>query len=102
METIKESLKESNKHLALRNLDKEPILIDEKQKLAGLHDELGKMREEYKNIRGQYGKSIYMKIFFENQIFEFLDDQTGETSPEVIYILLQTTASELERATEVH
>ena len=56
METIKESLKDSIKGLALRNLDKKPILNHEKQKLAQLHDELGRMRNEYKNIRGQYGK----------------------------------------------
>jgi hypothetical protein len=58
METVKESLKESIKRLAMRNLEKEPTLMHEKQKLAQLHDELGTMREEYKNIRGQYGKYI--------------------------------------------
>jgi hypothetical protein len=30
-----------------------------------------------------------------------IDDQSGETNPEVIYVLLQTAASDLERATEV-
>ncbi|CAF0925676.1 unnamed protein product [Adineta steineri] len=82
LETIRESLKENIKSLAMRNLDKEPTLIHEKEKLAELHEKLGKMREEYRSIRGQY------------------DDQTGETSPEVIYILLQTAAADLERATE--
>ncbi|CAF1270489.1 unnamed protein product [Adineta steineri] len=82
LETIRESLKENIKSLAMRNLDKEPTLIHEKEKLAELHEKLGKMREEYRSIRGQY------------------DDQTGETNPEVIYILLQTAAADLERATE--
>ncbi|CAF1082466.1 unnamed protein product [Adineta steineri] len=82
LETIRESLKENIKSLAMRNLDKEPTLIHEKEKLAELHEKLGKMREEYRSIRGQY------------------DDQTGETNPEMIYILLQTAAADLERATE--
>jgi hypothetical protein len=56
METIKESLKERIKLLAIHNLDKEPILQQERQKLAAVHDELGRLREEYKSIRGQYGK----------------------------------------------
>ncbi|CAF0922468.1 unnamed protein product [Rotaria sordida] len=82
MNTIKESLKDTIKRLALSNLDKEPILIHEKQKLAQLHDELRKIREKYDSIRGKY------------------DDQTGETNPDMIYVLLQTAASDLERATE--
>ena len=55
METIKESLKENIKRLALRNLDKEPILINEKEKLRQLYDELNSAREDYKLIRQQYG-----------------------------------------------
>ncbi|CAF4713074.1 unnamed protein product [Rotaria sp. Silwood1] len=83
IETIKESLKENIKRLALCNLEQEPILIHEKQKLAQLHDELRKIKEKYDSIRGDY------------------DDQTGETNPDMIYALLQTAASELERKTEV-
>ncbi len=64
METVKENLKENIKRLALRNLDKEPLLNHEKQKLAELHDEIGKIQTEYKNIRGQYGKKIYLQVFF--------------------------------------
>jgi hypothetical protein len=56
METIKESLKENIKLLATRNLGKEPILIHEKEKLGELHEELGRMRTEFKNLQGQYGK----------------------------------------------
>ncbi|CAF0974912.1 unnamed protein product [Rotaria sp. Silwood1] len=82
IETIKESLKENIKRLALCNLEHEPILIHEKQKLAQLHDELRKIKEKYDSIRGDY------------------DDQTGETNPDMIYALLQTAASELERKTE--
>jgi len=33
--------------------------------------------------------------------FVQLDDQAGETNPEMIYILIQTEASDLERKTEV-
>lgn len=99
METIKESLKENIKRLAMRNLEKEPALIHEKQKLAQLHEELGKVREEYKNIRAQYGK--YTTKLKKYCFFFMIDDQTGETNPEMIWILLQTAASDLERATEV-
>ena len=56
METVKESLKESIKHLALSNLDKRPTLDHEKEKLAELYDELNRAREEYNQIRQQYGK----------------------------------------------
>ena len=56
MESIKESLKEKIKYLALTNLEKEPILIHEKQKLAKLHKKLGKMKEDYKTVHGDYGK----------------------------------------------
>jgi len=31
----------------------------------------------------------------------FIDEKTGETNPEMIWVLLQTAASELERSTEV-
>jgi hypothetical protein len=55
MEIVKESLKENIKRLAIRNLDKEPILRHEKEKLGELHDELRKARDEYKSIRQQYG-----------------------------------------------
>jgi hypothetical protein len=56
METIKESLKERIKHLALRNLDKEPTLIQEKEKLQKIYDELNKAKEDYKSVRQIYGK----------------------------------------------
>jgi len=55
MEATRESLKDKIKGLAMRNLDKEPTLIHEKQKLCELHDELRQVREEYKSVRGQYG-----------------------------------------------
>ncbi|CAF2405256.1 unnamed protein product [Rotaria sp. Silwood2] len=82
IETIKESLKENIRRLALCNLEKQPTLTNEKQKLAQLHNEIRKMKDKYDSIRGEY------------------DDQTGETSPDVIYVLLQTAASDLERETE--
>jgi hypothetical protein len=56
METIKESLKENIKQLALSNLDKEPTLIHEKEKLGQIYDELKKAKEDYKIVRQQYGK----------------------------------------------
>lgn len=56
METIKDSLKDSIRRLALRNLDKEPILIHEKEKLAQQHEEIRKMKESYDATRGKYGK----------------------------------------------
>jgi len=56
MEIIKGKLKENIRLLALRNLDKEPILINEKEQLAAIYDELNKARDEYKSIRQQYGK----------------------------------------------
>jgi hypothetical protein len=56
MEMIKESLKERIKLLALRNLDKEPMLIHEKEKLREIYAELNQVRDEYKLIRQQYGK----------------------------------------------
>jgi hypothetical protein len=64
METTKENLKETIKRLALRNLDKEPAFNCEKQKLAELHDELRKARDEYQNIRGQYGKYLLKICLF--------------------------------------
>ncbi|CAF3027264.1 unnamed protein product [Rotaria socialis] len=82
METIKESLKESIKLLAMRNLEQEPMLIHEKQKLAQLHDELRQVKEKYDSIRGEY------------------DEQTGDTSPDMIYALLKTAASDLDQSTE--
>jgi hypothetical protein len=59
METIKESLKENIKRLALNNLDKEPTLIHEKEKLREIYDELNKAREDYTLIRRQYGIKIF-------------------------------------------
>ncbi|UJR21212.1 hypothetical protein I4U23_024309 [Adineta vaga] len=82
MESIRESLKEKIKHLAAINLQKEPELNHQKQKLAEVHEQLRKMREEYNSIRGQY------------------DDQNGDTTPDMIYVLLQTAGSDLERKTE--
>lgn len=64
METIKESLKESIKRLALRNLDKEPTFIREKEKLRELYDEINKSKEDYKLIRQQYGKEKKTQIFY--------------------------------------
>jgi len=55
MEATRESLKETIKGLAIRNLDKEPTPNHEKQKLFELHNELRQVREEYKSVRGQYG-----------------------------------------------
>ncbi|CAF0875981.1 unnamed protein product [Adineta steineri] len=82
MEIIKENLKENVKRLALRNLDKEPIFIHEKEKLEEVYNELNKVRDEYNKIRQQY------------------EEQIGETNPEMTWVLLQTAASELERTTE--
>jgi len=56
METIKESLKENIKRLALQNLDKEPTLIHEKEKLRKLYDELNKGKEHYTVTRRKYGR----------------------------------------------
>ncbi len=56
MEQIQESLKEGIKRLALRNLEKEPILIHEKQKLSEMHEEIRQLKETYDRVRGQYGK----------------------------------------------
>lgn len=58
MEMIKESLKENIKRLALRNLDKEPILIHEKEKLGELYEEINKAKEDYKLIREKYGRKF--------------------------------------------
>lgn len=58
METIKESLKEDIKRLAWQNLDKEPVLMREKEKLGVLYEDLTKTREEYNQIRRQYGRSF--------------------------------------------
>lgn len=56
MEIIKESLKEDIKRLAWKNLDKEPVLMREKEKLSVLYDDLNRAREEYEQIRRRYGK----------------------------------------------
>ncbi len=102
METIKESLKEDIKRLALCNLDKEPILIHEKEKLEELYDEIKKVTDEYKLIRQQYGKKIFKKNkLYQKNFFFLLEEKTGETNPEMLWVLLQTAASELERSTEV-
>ena len=53
---MKESMREKNRRLAERNLEKRPALEQEKQKLAELHAELAKLREQYKSIRGQQGE----------------------------------------------
>ncbi|UJR28273.1 hypothetical protein I4U23_009523 [Adineta vaga] len=82
METIKESLKTSINRLAIENLDKEPVLSDEREKLREVYDELNKAKEEYNLVRQQY------------------EEQIGENNPEMTWVLLQTAASELERATE--
>lgn len=56
MESIKESMRDRNRRLAERNLEKKPMLDQEKQKLAELHAEFAKLREQYKSIRGQQGE----------------------------------------------
>ena len=105
METIKESLKENIRRVALRNLEKEPILIHEKQHLAELYAELGPARDNYRAIGGKIDQCRLRKIFyyalFKNQFFLIIDDESNDTSPEMIDILLQTAASDLERKTEV-
>jgi len=42
--------------LACNNLERQPTLNEEKRKLIQMHEELAKLREEYRNIRGQYGR----------------------------------------------
>jgi len=47
-------------------------------------------------------KNLFTSFFFsEIKFLQLLDNQTGETSPEMIYILLQTAAADLEGSTEV-
>ena len=58
MEVTKESLKDNIRRLALRNLDKEPTLIHEREALEKLHEELNRSRAEYKAVRQQYGKLL--------------------------------------------
>ncbi|CAF0840734.1 unnamed protein product [Didymodactylos carnosus] len=82
LEVTKESLKENAKRLALKNLDKGPVLIQARQHLSELHDELGQMREEYKTVRRQY------------------EEDTGDANPEMIWVIMQSTASELDRTTD--
>ena len=102
METVKESLKENIKRLALRNLDKEPIFNHEKEKLGEVHDELNRVQDEYKTMKQIYGSIVQNGMTFETIFFSpILEEQTCETNPEMIWVLLQTAASELERATEV-
>lgn len=55
MEIIRETLKERIRQLALSNIDKEPKLIAEKEKLRELYDELRQAIEKYKKVRQQYG-----------------------------------------------
>ncbi|CAF1023003.1 unnamed protein product [Adineta ricciae] len=82
IETIKESLKLNINRLAIDNLDKEPVLSDEREKLREVYDELNKAKEEYNLVRQQY------------------EERVGENNPEMTWVLLQTAASELERTTE--
>ena len=56
LEAVKESIRENNRQIALQNLQKEPQLKQEKQKLADLHAELARLREEYRSKHGQYGE----------------------------------------------
>ena len=58
METVKESLKENIKRLALRNLDKEPIFNQEKERLGEIHDELNRVQDEYKTMKQIYGSLV--------------------------------------------
>ncbi len=51
-------MKENIRQLALNNLGKQPTLLKEKQKLAELHAELTEIRDQYKTIRGQYGRDF--------------------------------------------
>lgn len=55
MELMREQLKENVRKLALRNLDEEPILLDEKAKLQQTFEDLNRTMNEYKIIKGQYG-----------------------------------------------
>lgn len=59
MEIIKESLKENIKRLALQNLDKEPLLIHERDTLAATYEELKNAKDSYKSIQQKYGKYIH-------------------------------------------
>ncbi len=101
METTKENLKEKIRVIALRNLSQEPTLMLEKQKLVELYSELAKLRDQYKSIRGQYGRIFQCVFFCHRNVSIFVDDQTGEMSPEMIYIILQSAAADFERQTEV-
>jgi hypothetical protein len=46
-------------------------------------------------------KKYFKKINYIKRIFFLLEEKTGETNPEMLWVLLQTAASELERSTEV-
>lgn len=61
MEIVRESLKENNKRIALRNLDKEPGFHQEKIKLAELFEEVNKVTDEYKALRQRYGRILKQK-----------------------------------------
>ena len=104
IETIKESLKLNINRLAIDNLDKEPVLSDEREKLREVYDELNKAKEEYNLARQQYGKvfGVSFQIDLEHLfILLVIEERVGENNPEMTWVLLQTAASELERTTEV-
>ena len=98
---IRETLKESVKQLALRNLDQEPILNSEKAKLQQTFEEVKRLTNEYKSIKQQYGETIPSSIDQFTLLIFFAEEQIGEMNPEMLWILLQSAASELERQTEV-
>lgn len=68
IETIKESLKLNINRLAIDNLDKEPVLSDEREKLREVFDELNKAKDEYNLVRQQYGK-IFGDSFRIDQLY---------------------------------
>lgn len=58
METAKESLKVNISRLAIGNLDKEPILSDQRERLRETYEQLHKARDEYGLARQQYGNAV--------------------------------------------
>jgi hypothetical protein len=103
MESAKASLKANINRLAIDNLDKEPVLSDQRDKLREIYEQLNKAREEYGAARQQYGKAFRQCLEMHRNAccFLSLEEQISDTNPEITWVLLQTAASELERATEV-
>lgn len=101
LESIRENMREKNRRLAERNLEKKPMLDLEKQKLVELHTQLAQLKEQYKRMRGQQGMS-QSRFVLHTKFACISDDQNGEMTPDVIYTLLQSAATDLERSSEVH